>query len=180
MPDQTVLEPVRILRHAGRVDLGPIASTFMLKNEGDGSSPAEVVLDYQRCEGGLPIFAIDSATGSDAIDVAVVYSEGIEGIDHATGAVEENFSRRYADGKQVMGRSSYSPMPWTRIAAPTSAYAPLRRLKQSGLCTRSALSDTRKSPWLPLMHRFRSRGLGSSAFDPPIPSSPCSPVPVLC
>jgi hypothetical protein len=180
MPDQTVVEPVCILRHAGRVDLGPDASTFTLENRDDGSPPAEVVLDSQRCEGGLPIFAIDSATGSEAINIAVVYSEGVDGIDHATGAVEENCPRRYADDKKAMGRSSSSPTPWTRIAVPPSTYALQHRPKQSELFTCSVLSDTRKSLWFPPIRRSRLPGLGSSAFDLLIPSSRRSPVPTLC
>lgn len=89
MSAKVVIKPVCILRHAGRVDFGSDASTFTLKNDGDGSSPAEVVLDYQRCEGGVPVFVIDSATGSDFVHLEVVYSEGIEGIEHATGMCEE-------------------------------------------------------------------------------------------
>ena len=89
MSAKPVVEPARILRHAGRVFLGPYASAFTLKNEGNGSPQAEVVLDYQQCEGGLPIFVIDSVTGSDCVDLAIVYSEGIEGIDHAAGTDED-------------------------------------------------------------------------------------------
>lgn len=144
MSAEPVVEPVRTLRHAGRVNFGPDASTFTLKNEGSGSPPAEVVLDYQRCEGGLPIFVIGSATGPECIDLTVVYSEGIEGIDHATGRYEENHCQRYADSKQVMGRSSSSQTPWTRIAARPSTYASRVPLRRSGLYTRSALSDIRR------------------------------------
>ncbi|KAF2623268.1 glycoside hydrolase family 78 protein [Macroventuria anomochaeta] len=85
MAGKPLIEPVRILRHAGRVTLGSNASSFILQNDGVESIQAEVVLDYQQCEGGQPIFEITSASGHSLIEIAVVYSEGIEGIDHATG-----------------------------------------------------------------------------------------------
>jgi hypothetical protein len=85
MAAKSLIEPVRILRHAGRVTSGSDASNFTLENDGDESTQAEVVLDYQQCEGGLPFFEIARASGHSSVDVKVVYSEGIEGIDHATG-----------------------------------------------------------------------------------------------
>lgn len=115
MSAKPVIEPVRTLRHAGSVNLGADASTFTLENDGDGST-AEVVLDYQHCEGGLPVFFIGSAAGPECIDLTVVYSEGIEGIDHATGMHVEHTSYRYADSKQAMARSFSSQTPWTLIA----------------------------------------------------------------
>ncbi|KAJ4983545.1 alpha-l-rhamnosidase [Stagonosporopsis vannaccii] len=85
MAEKKLAEPVRVLRHSGLVTLGLNASSFILRNDGDGSTPAEIVLDYQQCEGGIPIFEIKSAAGPSLIDIAVVYSEGVEGIDRTTG-----------------------------------------------------------------------------------------------
>ncbi|KZM27964.1 uncharacterized protein EKO05_0000690 [Ascochyta rabiei] len=85
MLENPLVEPARILRHAGRVILGSNASSFTLENQGDISTRAEVVLDYQRCEGGIPVFEIACASGATSIGVNIIYSEGIEGIDHDTG-----------------------------------------------------------------------------------------------
>lgn len=89
MTEDRFVEPVCILRHTGLVTLGLNASNFTLRTDANGSTPAELVLDYQQCEGGIPIFEITSASGPGPINLAVVYSEGIEGIDHATGTYRE-------------------------------------------------------------------------------------------
>jgi hypothetical protein len=85
MIGKLLIEPARILRRAGEVTLDPNALRFTLENHGNDVTRAEVVLDYQQCEGGLPIFVIECASGDGSVEVAIVYSEGIEGVDHETG-----------------------------------------------------------------------------------------------
>lgn len=118
MTEQQLSEPVRILRHVGRVVLGPTTSSFTLENR-DDPSRAEVVLDYQQCKGGIPIFEIASVSGDAPVEVKVVYSEGIEGIDHDTGK-QCTLLRRdiFADGEQVTDPSFCFPMPWTPTGVP--------------------------------------------------------------
>ncbi|RAQ98717.1 bacterial alpha-L-rhamnosidase domain-containing protein [Stemphylium lycopersici] len=85
MAKKPVIEPLSILRHAGNLTIGVQPSSFALPNDGTGSAFAEVVLDYHQCKGGLPMFEIASATGNGLLDLTVVYSEGINGIDLPTG-----------------------------------------------------------------------------------------------
>ena len=113
----TLIEPVRTLRHAGRVTFGSNASSFTLENDGDEATRAEIVLDYQQCEGGLPIFEIVCTSGQGSVDANVVYSEGIGGIDHATGKLIKYSQWLGADEKQATDPSSYSPMLWIHTAA---------------------------------------------------------------
>ncbi|KAH6629331.1 Six-hairpin glycosidase-like protein [Boeremia exigua] len=82
MADNPLIEPVCVSRYSGCVNLGPHASEFTLTTD---EAESTIVLDYKQCEGGLPVFEIASASGQDSIDIAVIYSEGIEGIDHASG-----------------------------------------------------------------------------------------------
>lgn len=77
--------PARILRHAGSVTIGLDASSFTLETRNDASNRAEVILDYGQCEGGLPTFEVACASGDISIEMDIVYSEGIDGIDHYTG-----------------------------------------------------------------------------------------------
>lgn len=85
MAGDRFIEPIRVLRYVGNVTVALKASTFTLSNEGDDATQAEIMLDYQQCAGGLPVFKISSASGNSTLDLTVVYSEGIEGIDHASG-----------------------------------------------------------------------------------------------
>lgn len=53
-----------------------------------GSSNGEIILDYGRCEGGVPIFVVNKAVslGSEQdVPFRVVYGETREGVDHDTG-----------------------------------------------------------------------------------------------
>lgn len=53
-----------------------------------GSNVGEVILDYGCCEGGVPIFVVNTAVSSGSeqdVPFRVVYSETREGIDHDTG-----------------------------------------------------------------------------------------------
>jgi hypothetical protein len=53
-----------------------------------GGNDGEVILDYGRCEGGVPIFIVDNAAspeGEQEVPFRVIYSEAREGIDHDTG-----------------------------------------------------------------------------------------------
>jgi hypothetical protein len=59
-------------------------------SNGDSEDKAEVIFDYGRCEGGFPVFTIESATASEGqLQVAfqVTYSETVEGIDNENGTV---------------------------------------------------------------------------------------------
>ena len=85
MAGDRFIEPIHVLRYVGNVTVALKASTFTLSNEGGDATQAEIILDYRQCEGGLPVFKISSASGNSTLDLTVVYSEGIEGIDHASG-----------------------------------------------------------------------------------------------
>ncbi|KAF5970910.1 alpha-L-rhamnosidase A [Fusarium coicis] len=79
--------PKRILRTSGNVSSGNAVSSFTLSN-GDSEDKAEVIFDYGRCEGGFPVFTIESASASEGqLQVAfqVTYSETVEGIENENG-----------------------------------------------------------------------------------------------
>ncbi|RBR16720.1 hypothetical protein FVER53590_10024 [Fusarium verticillioides] len=79
--------PKRILRTSGNVSSGKEVSYFTLSNDGS-KDKAEVIFDYGRCEGGFPVFAIESATASEGqqqVAFQVTYSETVEGIDNENG-----------------------------------------------------------------------------------------------
>lgn len=49
-------------------------------------SSGHIILDYGRCEGGVPIFEISTATSeSKIVEFDVIYSESREGIDNEEG-----------------------------------------------------------------------------------------------
>lgn len=53
-----------------------------------GGNDGEVILDYGQCEGGIPVFVVNSAVPSEGehdVPFRVVYSETREGINHETG-----------------------------------------------------------------------------------------------
>ncbi|KAF9693241.1 hypothetical protein EKO04_008613 [Ascochyta lentis] len=110
MLEKLLVEPARISRHAGRVTLGTHASSFTLENQGEVPVRAEVVLDYQQCESGVPLFEIACALGTTPIEISVVYSEGIEGIDHDTG-----------DGPFFLFSNAMDTYRNTSITIPTTA-----------------------------------------------------------
>ena len=65
----------------------PPSDTHLKISNVDHNS-VEVILDYGRCEGGVPIFIVNSAVSSGSehdVPFRVVYSETREGIDHDTG-----------------------------------------------------------------------------------------------
>ncbi|EXM21931.1 Alpha-L-rhamnosidase C-terminal domain [Fusarium oxysporum f. sp. vasinfectum] len=79
--------PKRILRTCGDVINGNEMWSFTLRN-GDFEDKAEVILDYGRCEGGFPVFAIASTSASEGqqqVAFQVTYSETIQGIDNENG-----------------------------------------------------------------------------------------------
>ncbi|KAF5597833.1 alpha-L-rhamnosidase A [Fusarium pseudocircinatum] len=79
--------PRRILRTSGNVTSGKEVSSFTLSN-GDSEDKAEAIFDYGRCEGGFPVFDIESASASEGqqqVAFQVTYSETIEGIDNENG-----------------------------------------------------------------------------------------------
>lgn len=81
--------PKRILRTAGNVTRQNEVSSFTFRND-DSEDKAEVIFDYGRCEGGFPIFTIESASAPDGqkhVAFQVTYSETIEGIDNENGIV---------------------------------------------------------------------------------------------
>jgi hypothetical protein len=64
----------------------PVASQLEISNI--DSNEGEVILDYGRCEGGIPIFVIEHAEslgGEEDVPFRVVYSETRDGIDQDTG-----------------------------------------------------------------------------------------------
>ncbi|KAF5644086.1 alpha-L-rhamnosidase A [Fusarium sp. NRRL 52700] len=79
--------PKRILRTSANATSGNELSSFTLRN-GDFEDKAEVIFDYGRCEGGFPVFKIESASapeGQKQVAFQVTYSETIEGIDNENG-----------------------------------------------------------------------------------------------
>lgn len=79
---ETLISPVRVLRTTGKVNhIG--VSNYTLINTAKEQS--EIVLDYGRAEGGIPVFEVARASGTAPISVRVVYSETIDGIDSETG-----------------------------------------------------------------------------------------------
>lgn len=61
--------------------------SFSLSNLVDDSEN-EIILDYGLCEGGVPVFQIESASGPDSmqrVPFRVTYSETRAGIDHEKG-----------------------------------------------------------------------------------------------
>jgi hypothetical protein len=78
---------MRVLRTLGNVQVGDELSFLSLVNA-EPVTKAEVLLDYGRCEGGFPIFAITSASapkGQRQVSFQVTYSETIDGIEHEKG-----------------------------------------------------------------------------------------------
>lgn len=80
-----MIEPKSILRIVGTVSGETSLPGFTLKNDNTHSCFAEVVLDYHECEGGIPSFQIEHASGNQQLELRVVYSETIEGIALETG-----------------------------------------------------------------------------------------------
>lgn len=81
--------PKQILRTSGNVTRQNEVSSLFLSND-YSEGKAEVILDYGRCEGGFPIFTIESASapeGQKHVAFQVTYSETIEGIDNENGTV---------------------------------------------------------------------------------------------
>lgn len=63
-------------------------STSHLKISNIDGNNGEIVLDYGRCEGGIPIFVVENAVSSEGghvVPFRVVYSETRNGVDHDTG-----------------------------------------------------------------------------------------------
>lgn len=55
-------------------------------------SSGEIILDYGRCEGGVPVFEISTVTTeSETVEFDVVYSETLEGINYEQGV--QSFNR---------------------------------------------------------------------------------------
>lgn len=64
---------------------GEVYSPISISNV-DGSC-GEIILDYGRCEGGVPVFEISTATSeNETVKFDVIYSETREGIDNEQGA----------------------------------------------------------------------------------------------
>lgn len=81
--------PKQILRIAGDVTRQDEVSSLTFRND-DSEDKAEVIFDYGRCEGGFPIFTIESASapeGQKHVAFQVTYSETVEGIDNENGIV---------------------------------------------------------------------------------------------
>lgn len=85
---QRFIEAQRVVRRVGGVNstFGGSVSSFTLSNRIDQPYGAEIVLDYEECEGGIPVFEVFEASGNAPIELTVVYSEGIEGVDHEAGS----------------------------------------------------------------------------------------------
>ena len=75
--------PLCVQHEAKRGAFEPLADLTILTNH---KSSSAIVLDYGRCEGGLPEFRILSAKADgDLIEFDVVYSEGEDGVHHENG-----------------------------------------------------------------------------------------------
>jgi hypothetical protein len=76
----TILDPTKSTRGV------PVTSHLKICNV--NCNEGEVILDYGRCEGGIPIFVIENAEsleGEQDVPFRVVYSETRDGINHDTG-----------------------------------------------------------------------------------------------
>lgn len=81
-----VIDTWTVLKSSGAVRSIPQNSHLEISNV--TTDVGEVILDYGRCEGGIPIFVVETATspeGQAEVPFRVVYSETKEGIDHETG-----------------------------------------------------------------------------------------------
>lgn len=119
MAAKPLIEPVCSLRHTKNAILDSKASRFTLRNNNTESCLAEIILDYKQCEGGIPVFEVASALGDIPISIAVVYSEGVEGIEHSTGRHHiPDSSPISANIPQAMDPFSSFLMLWTHTEAP--------------------------------------------------------------
>jgi len=74
-------------------DTRTVPATSQLEISNIGSDDGEVILDYGRCEGGVPIFVVEHGVPSEGepdVPFRVVYSETREGIDQDTGMSPSN------------------------------------------------------------------------------------------
>lgn len=81
-----VIDTWTVLKSSGAVRSMSQSSHLEISNV--TTDVGEVILDYGRCEGGIPIFVVETATSSEGqaeVPFRVVYSETKEGIDHETG-----------------------------------------------------------------------------------------------
>lgn len=83
------VQPIRVLRSCGDVKYDGVSHISMSTVSESG---CEIVLDYGRAEGGVPVFNISSASGAAPICLRVVYSETYEGIDSETGKIIQGTS----------------------------------------------------------------------------------------
>jgi hypothetical protein len=76
-----VAQPKTVIKQSSGARVANDLSCFSLSCTEDSDEVA-IVFDYSRCEGGIPFFRIDRATGSgDAIPFRVTYSETLADID---------------------------------------------------------------------------------------------------
>lgn len=83
---RSFVTPATVVSHTDGAQISNSRS-IVLSNHGPTTSErhATVILDYGRCEGGRPVFHIDSAAGEGPLIVKITYSETVEGITSDTG-----------------------------------------------------------------------------------------------
>lgn len=84
------VQPIRVLRSCGDVKYDGVSHISMSTVSESG---CEIVLDYGRAEGGVPVFNIFRASGAAPICLRAVYSETYEGIDSENGKITQGTSR---------------------------------------------------------------------------------------
>ena len=77
-----IVNPVRTLATVGEVNPKVFPAFTISSTAGNGS---EIILDYGRCVGGIPVFEVSKVSGRGAVEFDVIYSESREGIDTETG-----------------------------------------------------------------------------------------------
>lgn len=86
--DESLIRPVRLLR-GSRIS-NHDESNYTLSNINEHCP--EIILDYGRAEGGIPVFEISTASGPAPVTFRVTYSETIDGIDSETGNYTFHYS----------------------------------------------------------------------------------------
>lgn len=85
--EPALVTPSGLLRSSAGACAGSGLTSLTLSNR-NRNDKAEIILDYGRCEGGLPVFILRSATAPEDqthVPFEVTYSETINGTNHDRG-----------------------------------------------------------------------------------------------
>lgn len=117
----TLLQPTRLVSTSNGALRDHESGIVTLANGGlpEGSSKqASITFDYGHCIGGIPSFLVDRASGDGPINVRILYSETMEGIERGTGrdALLQPLLCLTNTISKAMAPTFSSPMLWTVIA----------------------------------------------------------------